>query len=103
MIRLTRDTLNLMARYADSDKPLWLTEFGYGLDGHTTLADQARLLTHAYRLAVAEPRIERLYWFTLRDLERDILGLESSMGLLTQNWERKPAFYAYQSVAAGAA
>jgi len=98
MIKLTRDTRTVMAKHGDAKKPLWLTEFGCGLNNGTTPEDQARLLSDAYTLASTEPGIDRLYWFTLRDLERDQLGPEASMGLLTHDWKTKPAFEVFRKL-----
>ncbi len=55
-------------------------------------------LGHAYALASEEPGIDRLYWFTLRDFEHDQLGPEASMGLLTHDWNTKPAFEVFRKL-----
>jgi len=99
MMAMLRDSFALMARYGDADKPMWITEFGCGINGNDTAEDQARLLEDAYRLAAAEPRIERFGWFLLRDLRNKVLGLEDSMGLLSLDWEKKPAYHAYRGMA----
>ncbi|MEO6434925.1 MAG: glycosyl hydrolase [Tepidisphaeraceae bacterium] len=98
MINLTRDTRAVMAKHGDEKKPLWLTEMGCGLNNGTTPEAQAQLLSDSYALAAKEPGIDRLYWFTLRDFERDALGPEASMGLVTYDWKPKPAFEAFRKL-----
>jgi hypothetical protein len=102
MIELTRDTRKVMAKYGDAEKPLWLTEMGCGLNNGITPADQAKLLSDCYEAAAADPGIDRLCWFTFRDLKQDILGPEGSMGMLTHSWQRKPAFEAFKRLATSA-
>ena len=95
MMRLVRDTLALMDRYGDSDKPLWITEVGCGINERDTAEDQARLLEDTFRLARQEPRIQRVFWFLLRDTKESILGPEDTMGLVTHDFQPKPAFHAF--------
>lgn len=91
MMALTRDTLAVMERHGDAAKPLWLTEVGCGATTPAAEAAQAKLLTDTFALAGTEPRIQRVFWFTLRDMEKDLLGPESSMGLFKYSGTRKPA------------
>jgi polysaccharide biosynthesis protein PslG len=100
MMALTRDTLAVMARHGDATKPLWLTEVGCGATSPAAESAQARLLAETFALARAEPQIRRVFWFTLRDMEKDLLGPESSMGLFRYNGERKPALEAFVDAAA---
>jgi hypothetical protein len=81
MMELTRDTLALMARHGDAAKPLWITEVGCGATSSEAEQAQARLLTETFDLAGREPRLQRVYWFLLRDMQKDLLGPESTMGL----------------------
>lgn len=103
MMRMTRDTLAVMARYGEAKKPLWLTEVGCGATSPQAREAQARLLRDTYEKAAREPRIERVFWFTLRDLERDIVGPEASMGLFEFKGGAKPAFAAFVGAASTAA
>jgi polysaccharide biosynthesis protein PslG len=104
MMAWTRDTLAVMARHGDGQKPLWLTEVGCGATTPAAETAQARLLTETFALARTEPRIQRVFWFTLRDTEKDVLGPESSMGLYKYRGTRKPAVDAFiEAVAKGAA
>lgn len=96
MIELTRDTLALMDRYGDSAKPLWITEVGCGASSSEGEQAQARLLQDTFELAGREPRIHRVFWFLLRDMKKDLLGPESSMGLFKYNGVAKPALDAFR-------
>lgn len=100
MMDLIRDTFAVMERHGDGSKPLWITEVGCGLNGGTTAEAQAKLLSDTYRLARAEPRIKRVYWFLLRDMEGDLLGPEASMGIVKRDFTGKPALEAFRGAAA---
>ncbi|HOJ32550.1 MAG TPA: cellulase family glycosylhydrolase [Candidatus Hydrogenedentes bacterium] len=98
MMQLIHDTLNLMEKYGDKHKPLWITEVGAGINDHDTAKDQATLLANTFCFARKELRIQRVFWFLLRDTEENILGPEETMGIVTRNFEKKPAFFAFQRV-----
>jgi hypothetical protein len=98
MMDLIRDTFKVMEKHGDGDKPLWITEVGCGINEGTTAETQAKLLTDTYRLARAEPRIKRIYWFLLRDMESNLLGPESSMGIVKHDFSGKPALEAFRAV-----
>lgn len=97
MMELTQDTLSLMARYGDSKKPLWITEVGCAATSKDLERAQARLLADTFEAAKKEPRIERVFWFTLRDKHEDFLGPERSMGLFSYQGKPKPALQAFVS------
>ena len=96
MIALTRETLAVMDRYGDGTKPLWLTEVGCGAATAEAERDQARLLRDTFALARREPRIQKVFWFLLRDMEKDLLGPESSMGLFKHDGTPRPALEAFR-------
>jgi hypothetical protein len=97
MMQLTQDTLSLMERYGDSEKPLWITEVGCGATSQRAEEDQAQLLANTFEAAAKEPRIKRVFWFILRDMQNDLLGPEGSMGLFSYQSRPKPAFRAFLS------
>ena len=96
MLDLTRETLALMERYGDGKKPLWITEIGCGAGTKESDLEQARLLAEVYAAARKEARIQRVFWFVLRDLEKDVLGPEGSMGLFNFQGKPKPALEAFR-------
>ena len=81
-------------------KPLWITEYGYQTNPPDTFygvswAAQAAYLREAYRIARANPRIDLLTWFLLRDSP---LLPEWQSGLMTASGRKKPAFAAYEGL-----
>lgn len=98
MMSLTQDTLSLMARYGDGAKPLWITEVGCGAASAEAEEKQARLLSDTFATVRREPRVERVYWFLLRDMAKDLLGPEGSMGLFSHDGRPKPALDAVVGV-----
>jgi Glycosyl hydrolase catalytic core len=80
------------------NKRIWITEYGYqtnppdALFG-VTYAKQAQYLTQAFAIARANPRIDMMLWFLLRD-DPNPNGWQS--GLVTARGAKKPAFKAFQ-------
>jgi hypothetical protein len=84
-------------------KPLWITEYGYQTNPPDTFYGvswkaQAAFLREAYTIAKANPRIDLLTWFLLKD-NRSLAGWQS--GLMTTNGRKKPAFAAYELLHSG--
>jgi hypothetical protein len=82
--------------------PIWITEYGYQTNPPDTIFGvspkrQALYLRQSYAIARANPRIDLLLWFLLRDEKRDA-GWQS--GLVSVNGKLKPAFYAFERAAA---
>jgi len=83
--------------------PIWITEYGYqtnppdGVFG-VSWARQAAYLRQAVRIARADPRIDVLLWFLVRD-EDDVARWQS--GLVAADGTHKPAFGAFQAAALG--
>jgi len=82
-------------------KRLWITEYGYQtyptdrIFG-VTYAKQALYLKQAFAIARANPRIDMMIWFLLRDEPRIGDGWQS--GLLSASGAKKPAFAAFQKL-----
>ena len=85
-------------------KHLWITEYAYQTNppDHTILsvswAKQAAYVKQAFAIARANPRIDMLLWFLVRD-QPNIGGWQS--GLETVNNVKKPAWNAFVSVPRG--
>jgi Glycosyl hydrolase catalytic core len=82
--------------------PIWVDEYGYQTDPPdadlgVSPALQARYLTQAVALARANPRIQMLLWFLVRD-DDDTGGWQS--GLVSARGVEKPAFRAFARAAA---
>jgi hypothetical protein len=84
-------------------KHLWITEYGYQTnppDGTigVSWAKQAAYLTQVYAMARANPRIDMVLWFLIKD-EPDLGGWQS--GLETVAGKHKPAWNAFLKVPRG--
>jgi hypothetical protein len=98
--------LQVMDRFGDSQKPIWITETGYG-----SIADplvdspfvdeeaQAASIPMIYETCAAVSRVERVFWWSLRDYYSDASATNTAMeahhGLLRANFAPKPAYLAY--------
>ena len=83
-------------------KRVWITEYGYQTNPPdpsfgVSLAKQALYLKQAFAIARANPRIDMMLWFLLKD-EPTLGGWQS--GLISTADTKKPAFSAFQQVAA---
>lgn len=81
-------------------KRIWITEYGYQTNPPDRIfgvswALQARYLTQAFAIARAQPRIDIMLWFPLKDEPR-LSGWQS--GLMTPTSRKKPAFNAFRAV-----
>jgi len=82
-------------------KRVWLTEYGYQTNPPdrafgVSFVKQARYLTQAYALARANPRVDMLLWFLVKDEARIGNGWQS--GLYTSSGRRKPAWQAFRQM-----
>jgi hypothetical protein len=85
-------------------KHLWITEFGYQSNPPdknfgVSYAKQAQYLTQSYAIARANPRIDMLLWFLVRDEPNVRTGWQS--GLSTPTGKKKPAWGAFLAVPRG--
>jgi Glycosyl hydrolase catalytic core len=94
---LTREVTRLWGR-----KPIWITEYGYQTKPDrkfaVSYAQQARYLRQAFSIARANPRIDMMLWFQLRDQPRRASFDGWQGGLMTLGGARKPSFRAFQQV-----
>ena len=84
-------------------KPIWITEYGYQTKPPDAFygvswSAQAAYLREAFRIARANPRIDLLTWFLLKDSPS---LAEWQSGLMTTSGRKKPAFAAYEGLRAG--
>ena len=85
------------------NKRIWITEYGYETNPPDSIfgvswAKQAAYLTQAFSIVRANPRIDMMLWFLLRD-DSNINGWQS--GLITVGGKKKPAFGAFEQMASG--
>jgi hypothetical protein len=91
---LTKELTRLYGR-----KRVWLTEYGYQTNPPdrafgVSFIKQARYLTQAYAIARANPRVDMMLWFLVKDEARIGNGWQS--GLYTSSGRRKPAWQAFR-------
>ena len=80
-------------------KRLWITEYGYQTNPPDRLfgvsfTKQARYLKTAYAVARANPRIDMMIWFLMKDEARIPNGWQS--GFFTASGRRKPSWLAFK-------
>jgi hypothetical protein len=83
------------------NKRIWITEYGYQTNPPdklygVTYAKQALYLKQAFGIARANPRIDMMLWFLLKD-DPNPAGWQS--GLITANGAKKPSFKAFMQMA----
>jgi hypothetical protein len=82
------------------NKRIWITEYGYQTNPPDRLygvswAKQAAYLKQAFAIARANPRIDMMLWFLLKD-DPSLAGWQS--GLITTGGRKKPAFAAFANL-----
>jgi GH35 family endo-1,4-beta-xylanase len=98
--------LAVMDRFGDKDKKLWITETGYGTASENSTGTeyldesmQADAVRMVYETTAAYPRVERVFWWSLRDYyinnSAANRAMEAHYGLLRVNFTLKPAYVAY--------
>ncbi|MGO9886193.1 MAG: hypothetical protein ACLPV4_24635 [Solirubrobacteraceae bacterium] len=106
-------TLEMMARVRrafmplaglGSRTPIWITESGYDTTpGEVSDARQRAALTQivdTVRSAAKTFNVSDYRWFNLRDNISTTTAFGETSGLLTDDYERKPSFYAYRRLIA---
>ncbi len=99
------ESLALMAKYGDSDKPVWLSEVGVrlgpcpsGYKGETeevTLEDQAEWLGFIYNEIPRYRQIEKIFWMTFWNWDKPGDPDSKAYGLFNADWSRTPSFDAF--------
>jgi hypothetical protein len=93
---------SVMTANGDAAKKIWVTEFGAPTDGptgsHVSGAQQAKMLTKAYKLFAGYPWAGPLFFFQGRDLGADTGTDQDFFGLTRFDFSPKPAFIAYAAV-----
>jgi Glycosyl hydrolase catalytic core len=97
------DTLIRQVTKEYGNKRIWITEYGYETNPPDAIfgvpwAKQAAYLRQAFAIVRANPRIDMMLWFLLRD-DPNLNGWQS--GLITAGGKKKPSFAAFESMASG--
>ncbi len=84
---------NLMSRFNDGDKPIWMTEVGCP----SIKPEQHAYLIRAY-LTALRCGVQRVFWYELVDAGNDPQIHRSQNGVLRSDFTPKPAYTAYQTL-----
>jgi polysaccharide biosynthesis protein PslG len=98
---------SVMVAHGDAGKKIWATEWGLPTDGpagsgFVSESSQASQVLQAYSLWRSYPWAGPLFLYQLRDVGTRTDSIENFFGLTNFNFTSKPAFYAYQEIAANA-
>jgi hypothetical protein len=99
------DTRNYLTSYDSSAKPIWITEFGWPIQGdglgegepQSTEAEQAKLLTNSFNWLKEQSgakNLEYAAWFNYKDFNPES-NWANHCGLRTRLGVYRPAWYAY--------
>lgn len=95
---------DIMARYGDGDKPVYVTETGWNDHPRWTMAvepsQRAAYTVDAFRLAEAWPWLERLCLWAFR-YPAETHSYPDNFTLVTPDFQAKPIYYAVQAYARG--
>lgn len=83
---------SVMSDHNDSDKQIWITEYGAPTSGPRAVAEQTQAdwVTQAFAEAAAAPWAGPVFWYTLRDSGQDpddYFGLRRLDGTKKTSWE----------------
>lgn len=90
----------LMVANGDSNKKIWMTEFGAPTGGtpHVTEAQQAQMMQQAYTLAASYSWAGPLFWYTYQDSGTDQSTVEDWFGVLRADGSQKPSYTTYRQL-----
>ncbi len=99
-----RKIRDLMDRYGDGAKPLWITEYGYPTHTATdvinlgvTESEQADFLSRSILLAF-QSGVSAFFWFTTQTLERNPDDKEHWFGIVHPDYSPRPAYWAMHAL-----
>lgn len=103
-----------MARFGDSDKPIWFTEIGSpGVGPNSpkgewwggippTEDQQAEWLEIVYGNALQWKGVQKVFWAFFRETDHHFNNAVDTFGLVHTDFSPKPAYVVYQKIAKGA-
>ena len=96
-IEQTDELIKVMKKFG-SPKPIWITEICWNSHIHpygTLETRQADLVVRFHVLAIASRKIEKVFWWTLRDTGTRQFDQADMVGLLRNNLTPKYSYYAF--------
>jgi hypothetical protein len=108
----TKEIRSVIVQNHDARTQLWITEMGWGSQGHSNVSfekgwkGQARELSAAYRYLIGNRRklnLKRTYWFSWKDLQPAPCTYCDSVGLFRAgpDFNPKPAWFSLVSLTGG--
>jgi hypothetical protein len=108
----TQEIRRVIVRNHDARTPLWITEMGWGSQGHSPISfekgwqGQAHELSAAYKYLIGNRRklnLKRVYWFSWKDQHPAQCTYCDSVGLFKggADFQPKPAWYSMVSFTGG--
>lgn len=101
LLEQTDELIDVMKKFGDP-KPLWITEMCWNTHIHpygTTEFRQADLVVRFYTLAIASRKIEKAFWWTLKDGGMRQFDQADMVGLMRADLTPKYSYYAYAVMA----
>jgi hypothetical protein len=96
-LQQTEEFVKVMEKFG-RPKPIWITEMCWNSHIHpygTSELRQADLAVRLYVLAVASRRIEKIFWWTLKDTGTRQFDQADMVGLMRADLSPKYAYYAF--------
>lgn len=103
----TNNMLPILQANGDGNTPIWITETGYSTCTNGCISEtlQGEYLTRQYTKALSMTNVQRLFYYdVMNDFDSTTTTYnpqlpEHNYGLLTRSLAKKPAYYAFQSLA----
>jgi len=97
LLEQTEELIKVMEKFG-KPKPLWITEMCWNTHIHpygTSELRQADLAVRLYTLALASRKIEKVFWWTLKDGGTRQFDQADMVGIMRADLSPKYAYYAY--------
>jgi hypothetical protein len=101
LVEQTDELIAVMKKFGPP-KPIWITEICWNTNIHPYGSNelrQANMLARFYTLAIASGKIDKVFWWTLRDGGDRQYDMADMVGLMRNDLTPKYAYYAYGTLA----
>ncbi len=94
------ERLQIVINQSGIAKPIWITEIGYSTSfGYETEKRQAEFLEKTFTALSTNPRVQRVFWYELKDSGLILFWPEHNFGLVRFDMIPKASFKAYSRMA----
>jgi hypothetical protein len=97
----TKELVKVMQKFGEP-KPLWVTEICWNTDIHPYGVSELRsadMLVRFYVLSIVSPHVEKVFWWTLRDVGTRQFDKADMVGLMRADLKPKYSYYALATLA----